>query len=153
PIDEGTCGLDLAMRGSRTMRIGAPAFASRPFSATGRLVAHRVTATIALFVAVIPEVLLSTASPAAAAHVHWTPTGSMGAPRANHTATRLADGRVLVVGGSTSSAILASAEIYDPASGTWTATNRMSRGRVGHTATGLADGRVLVAGGFNRESL
>ena len=58
-----------------------------------------------------------------------------------------ADGRVLVSGGVNAAAILASAEIYDPALGTWSLTGSMSTARYVHTATLLPDGRVLVSGG------
>jgi hypothetical protein len=73
----------------------------------------------------------------------FSPTGSMAVPRADHTATLLRDGRVLITGGFGN----ASAEVYDPAAGTFSQTGSMAIDRVNHTATLLPDGRVLVAGG------
>jgi hypothetical protein len=56
---------------------------------------------------------------------------------------------VLVAGGFDSNFIAsASAELYDPASGTWTATGSLNTGRQKHTATLLQNRKVLVAGGF-----
>ena len=69
----------------------------------------------------------------------------MNAGRAKYTATLLLDGRVLVAGLGP----LASAELYEPGSGTWAVTGSMDEDR-GHTATLLRDGRVLVAGGGSR---
>src|SRR5881409_1308320 len=58
---------------------------------------------------------------------------------------------VLVAGGiDTKFNVLASAELYDPASGTWTATGSLNTARVAHTATLLPSGMVLVAGGSGR---
>jgi hypothetical protein len=77
-------------------------------------------------------------------------TGSMSRPRASNTATLLANGKVLIAGGrgaEESEERMASAELYDPATGSFTATGSMGRPRAGHTATLLADGRVLIAGG------
>ncbi len=80
----------------------------------------------------------------------FTPTGSMTVPRAGQTITMLQDGRVLLTGGVQNAGYrsqLASAEIYDPATGTFSATGSMSTPREGHTATMLRDGTVLIVGG------
>ena len=78
----------------------------------------------------------------------WVLTGNLNTPRKGHTATLLADGRVLVAGGwSSDDAQQNSAELYDPATGTWTPTGSMTRPRSRHTATTLSDGKVLVVGG------
>jgi hypothetical protein len=68
----------------------------------------------------------------------------MGTPRSGHTAVRLLDGRVLVVGGSGGESDPSSAELHDPDSGTWSATENMIRPYAGFPATLLLDGRVLV---------
>jgi WD40 repeat protein len=80
------------------------------------------------------------------------PTGSLATARGFDTATRLADGRVLFVGGDPSAwnfdgPYLASAELYEPTSGTFSPTGSLTTGRNMHTATLLLDGRVLIAGG------
>lgn len=84
----------------------------------------------------------------------FTAVGPMNANRALHTATTLADGSVLVVGGQDRRNVfesLSSAETFDPASGTFTLTgNSMQIGRAQHTATLLASGKVLVTGGENQ---
>lgn len=74
----------------------------------------------------------------------FTPTGSMSAHRAFHTAILLGNGKVLIVGGGYS----ASAELYDPDTGTFSPTGDMLLARTtAPTATLLNDGRVLMAGG------
>ena len=78
-------------------------------------------------------------------------TGKMTAERESHTATLLADGRVLVAGGArlqgTTWETLQTAEIYDPASATFSPTGDMVSPRSFHTATLLSNGKVLVTGG------
>jgi large repetitive protein len=75
-------------------------------------------------------------------------TGSMKVGRALAAATRLADGRVLVVGGEDQNyAMLASVELYDPKSDTFSDAAPLPEPRDHHTATLLANGQVLVVGG------
>jgi hypothetical protein len=84
----------------------------------------------------------------------WTATGSMTSPRFEHTATLLADGKVLVAGAELApDAIVASTELYDPATGRWTATGDLLTGRWQQFAVGLPDGGALVAGGYGPISL
>jgi len=65
-----------------------------------------------------------------------------------HTATLLADGRVLVTGGGFSNpTITNTAEVFDPLTGLFTATGSMTAARGFHTATLLPNGKVLIAGG------
>jgi hypothetical protein len=71
--------------------------------------------------------------------VTFTPTGNMTTPRSGHTATLLPDGRVLIFGGNVldSDDSPASAELYDPATGTFSPTGVIGGGTL------LPDGRML----------
>ena len=85
----------------------------------------------------------------------WSPGGSMGSPRFEHTATLLGDGRVLMVGGLGPAGgevgPLASVELYDPAANAFLRSTDQAQARANHAASLLRDGSVLVAGGAGGE--
>jgi WD40 repeat protein len=80
-------------------------------------------------------------------------TGSMATARANAATARLQNGLILVAGGLDANHPLASAEIYDAATGKFSRTGSMAVPRGYPTATLLPDGRVLVVGGWNGSAL
>ncbi len=91
----------------------------------------------------------------------WSSAGALNSPRFAHTATLLANGKVLVVGGSPTLPnaslpsgvdFLSSAELYDPQTNSWSLAASMRAARSYQTATLLADGRVLVSGGIAASS-
>ena len=56
---------------------------------------------------------------------------------------------MFLAGGRNNAGSFATAEIFDPATGSFAfATGNMETTRSGHTATLFADGKVLIAGGF-----
>jgi hypothetical protein len=79
-------------------------------------------------------------------------TGSLANRRVGHSATLLNNGKVLVAGGENDDQqTLASAELYDPATGTFTPTGTMTAPREFHSATLLANGKVLIVGGYDSD--
>ena len=85
----------------------------------------------------------------------FTATGTMAVGRLYPATALLPDGRVLVAGGNGSAVAeqpLASAEIFDPKTGTWSTTGSMAAARDGLVAASLRDGRVLIAGGARDNS-
>ena len=73
--------------------------------------------------------------------------------RQHHTATLLANGKVLVAGGYDpnnyliNNGVVASAELYDPATGAWLPEANLSTPRYDHTATLVTTGMLFIAGG------
>jgi len=102
------------------------------------------------------SVLLSSAALVSSADAsEWSSAGSMVAARDSHTATLLPNGKVLIAGGENWNGVaeipLASAELYDPATGNWFPAGTMANPRYSHSAVLLANGKVLVAGGAIEE--
>jgi hypothetical protein len=135
--------------------VGAPLDPSSPFTPTQ-------------FTIQVPQPLMVFAATLAVGVSNPTPGGgqassnvqvvggppSMLTPRADHTATLLNNGKVLIAGGRNVNAAgingLDTAELYDPVSKTFTLSHgTMTIPRTGHTATLLPDGTVLLAGGDN----
>jgi hypothetical protein len=84
----------------------------------------------------------------------FVPAGSLNTARYFHSATMLDTGIALLAGGigPVSGGVgalgeLASAELYNPNTGTFTFTGNLNAPREGHTATLLNNGLVLIAGG------
>jgi hypothetical protein len=137
------------------------------FTQTGSMAVGRYLHTATLLqngkVLIVGGALTSSSEPVATAEVYdpdigaFTTTGAMATAREQHTATLLADGSVLIVGGTTSpgtgdSQGTATAEIYDPSTGSFSITGSMAEARTLHTATLLPSGQVLVAGGGDENS-
>ncbi|MGH7940582.1 MAG: kelch repeat-containing protein [Limisphaerales bacterium] len=81
--------------------------------------------------------------------VSWVTNSPLNVARYDHTATLLLNGKVLIAGGYVAGgATTASAELYDPATGSNTLTGSLLTARSHHTATLLPNGKVLVAGGI-----
>jgi subtilisin family serine protease len=75
---------------------------------------------------------------------------SMSEARLNHTATSLADGKVVIIGGeSDSTSSLTSVEIFSPESNTFSSAPRIGNGRKGHATVLLNGGKLLITGGIN----
>lgn len=76
---------------------------------------------------------------------------NMGAARAFHSATRLADGRVVVCGGAqgtlTAPASIAGVEVFNPGTNTWSAAPALTGPRAGHGAALTPDNLLMLFGG------
>lgn len=105
----------------------------------------------------VPNLLNATTSaPIAAADVYnpttntWTAV-NMANARALHSATRLADGRVVVAGGAQGTLLapvsIANVDIFNPATNTWSASTALLQPRASHVGQLLPDGQLLLFGG------
>lgn len=80
----------------------------------------------------------------------WATKTSMSNVRRGHTLTLLNSGKILAIGGTTSTKVC---ELYDIPTDTWTDTGANSGTHEYHTATLMNDGKVLVNGGGNGSEL
>ena len=87
----------------------------------------------------------------------FSSTGNLTVRRHKHGATLLADGRVLIVGGSDErdgrdGSAYRNVEVYNPSTRTFTAVGNMNAGRykLQGTTLLLKNGKVLIAGGASR---
>ncbi|MGB8411482.1 MAG: kelch repeat-containing protein [Candidatus Binatus sp.] len=109
----------------------------RPASRIGRIV---LKSLLVILVLALP---ISAAAPGV-----WTLSGNLNTARANHAAAMLPNGGALIVGGTGSSGVLTSAEIYSLSANTFTAVpTGLPTAASGLTATVLNDNTVLLAGG------
>ncbi len=77
----------------------------------------------------------------------WSKAGYMSGARMNHTATKLANGKVLIVGGIRNNVALSTCELFDPATGLWSPAGALNHARYQHTASLMKNGTVVVLGG------
>ena len=90
------------------------------------------------------------------ANGRFLPMGAMATARVGHSATLLQSGQVLLAGGLASidraggrvrDHVVASAELFDPATGKLVKAEPLGTGRNGHEALRLPDGGVILFGG------
>src|SRR5439155_209924 len=103
-----------------------------------------VTRSVLLVMQLLCAVPLSAQPPGT-----WSPKGNLSQARTGHTATVLANGKVLIVGGKdVDGQAMPTAELYDPATGLYSLVpTNLPVPVSGHTATLLLNGNVLIVGG------
>ncbi len=77
---------------------------------------------------------------------HWSPAGTLSAPRSRFSMIAIPDGGALVVGGETSQPT-SIVERFDPSTGTWAPTDDFDASGRRPAMAVLADGRVLAVAG------
>ncbi len=152
-LREAGAGIEvLGKDGIARLRLGAP-LARAADGARRRGTAHVEGRTIVLDIdlAGLPAPIL--------VDPDWSTTGTMSVAHWGDVAWRHPDGRVMAVGGCALTAcptsftqsacgqVLASSDVWDPASGTWTAGATMLTARTTFAGIPLPSGDMLVAGG------
>ncbi|MEO5920361.1 MAG: kelch repeat-containing protein [Pseudolysinimonas sp.] len=119
--------------------------------------AHSATVLVDGAVLIAGGCIIDGCGSATASSFAVTPTGAievgmMGDARDAHTATLFGSGQVLVTGGFSGEGAppLASAEVFDPGTGSWAAVGDLATQRGGHAAALLGSGDVIVVGGWVR---
>ncbi len=142
----------VAVRGRQLLRFSA----ARP--TTVALLGELPTAPLGATLSVLSMqkvMIVSSDAPVQAFHpstgvlleVAPSPTG----PREGHGAAVLSDGRLVLVGGESESALIGDVEVYDPETDDWTVhLGLLDEGlRRDATATTLRDDRILITGGLD----
>ena len=85
----------------------------------------------------------------------FTSTGPLNIGRFGHSATLLPDGRVMILGGTTTEDIgptqqVQTGEVYDPVTGEFHFLGYTALGRGLHALAQLNNGRYLLIGGYNQ---
>lgn len=144
--------------------VPSSSFAQQQWRATGSASAARVLPVVVGLadgrILITSGVELTTASILTTSEIHDPATGvTVSAPALPFegygvASIRLADGRVLIAGGTNfTGGALADFAVFDPSTSTWTTTGVMPHKAVLPAIAALPDGRILVAGGIIEETI